>query len=188
MGAFNYSFCNKEKSELWGERKDVFSEWKSLSCRHSLAEKMRYPVSFPDKDINYYLKMLKGEVEERHQLRPVLKSVPEKGPVILLRSGVFGSGDETYSRKLLNKFVFALTKVPMKPKMIIAINEGVLLMTEDSPVLDSLRILEKQGVQIYLSSNCSEFYKCTQDVKIGTPVDIYEISGYLLNSNGIISP
>ena len=148
---------------------------------------MRFPVSFSDRDINYYLKMLKGQPDEENKLKSVLKSLPERDSILLLRSRVFSSGDIKYSEELLHKFIFALTKVSPKLKMIIALNEAVQFMNENSPLLDSLRILEKQGVKIYISDSCAEFYKCSNTIIIGTLIDIYDICGYILNSNKVIS-
>jgi hypothetical protein len=178
---------HKSSNALDFTKKDLFSGWHSLSCHYSLIGRMRYPLSFSDRDIDYYLKMLKGQPDEENKLRPVLKSLPEKDIVILLRSRHIGTGDEKYSEELLHKFVFALTKILPKPKMIISLNEAVKLMNEDSPVLESLRILEKQGVKIYVSSSCAEFYKFSETIKIGTLIDIYDICSYLLNSSKVIS-
>ncbi len=114
----------------------------------SLIEKMRYPVSFPDKDINYYLKMLKGEIEEKHKLKPVLKSFPERGTVILLTSRDLGGGEPSYSKKLMERFIFAISRASVKPRMIISLNEAVFFMAEDSPILDSLRILAFADKQV----------------------------------------
>lgn len=164
----------------------LFLDWQKLSSRHPLTM-MRYPLSFADRDIDYYLKMLKGQPDEENKLKSVLKSLPEKDIVILFTSKHLGSGEQVYSGELLHKFIFALTKILPKPKMIISLNEAVELMSENSPVLDSLRILEKQGVKIYVSGSCAEFYKFSETIKIGTMIDIYDISSYILNSARVIS-
>ena len=167
-------------------RRELFVNWQKLSSRHPLTM-MRYPLSFADRDIDYYLKMLKGQPDEENKLKSVLKSLPEKDIVILFTSKHLGSGEQVYSGELLYKFIFALTKILPKPKMIISLNEAVELMSENSPVLDSLRILEKQGVKIYVSGSCAEFYKFSETIKIGTMIDIYDISSYILNSARVIS-
>ncbi len=167
-------------------RNPLFSDWQKISARHPLTM-MRYPLSFADRDIDYYLKMLKGQPDEENKLKSVLKSLPEKDIVILFTSKYLGSGEQIYSGELLHKFIFALTKILPKPKMIISLNEAVELMSDNSPVLDSLRILEKQGVKIYVSSSCAEFYKISDTIKIGTMIDIYDISSYILNSARVIS-
>jgi len=171
MSLFNrcFAFDNKKNG---CEKADIFSQWRILSEDFSLIEKMRYPVSFPDKDINYYLKMLKGEIEEKHKLKPVLKSFPERGTVILFTSRDLGGGEPSYSKKLMERFIFAISRASVKPRMIISLNEAVFFMAEDSPILDSLRILEKQEVQIYVSSSCAEYYKCSDDIKIGKLIEI----------------
>jgi hypothetical protein len=45
---------------------------------------MIYPLSFADRDIDYYLKMLKGQPDEEKKLKSVLKSLPEKDIVIFI--------------------------------------------------------------------------------------------------------
>lgn len=164
---------------------DIFSMWHNVSSEYPLISKMRFPISFSDKDVNYYLKMLKGETDEENKLSPVLKSIPEKGCVVVIRSLSFDKGDEDYSKDLLNKFIFALTKVSPKPRMIIFINEGVKLPTSENSILESLRILEKQGVKIYLSSSCIEYYKC-DNIKIGNIIDIFDISSHLFDASKVI--
>lgn len=176
----------KDYEVLSEEDKRIFS-WLHLSGSYSLGYKMRFPISFPDKDIDYYLKMLKGDIEEQQKIKPLLKSIPEKSITVLLTSTGLGKGDRVYSEGLLHKFIFALTKVSVKPKMIIFTNEAVLLMQEGSPVLDSLKILEKQEVQIYGSNSCAEFYKCSEKINTGKLIDIYEICDYLINASKVIT-
>jgi hypothetical protein len=53
------------------------------------------------------------------------------------------------------------------PAVICFYTEGVRLVVDGSPVLDSLKSLESKGVRLILCSTCLNFYNLTNQVQAG---------------------
>jgi selenium metabolism protein YedF len=99
----------------------------------------------------------------------------EKNIVITITSDCFGQGDDVLGRALMKSYIYSLTEVEKKPKTLIFVNAGVKLTTEGSDVLESLKILEQQGVEILSCGTCLNFYNLSDKLKIGSVSNMYTI-------------
>ncbi|SHE50463.1 sulfurtransferase-like selenium metabolism protein YedF [Caloramator proteoclasticus] len=99
----------------------------------------------------------------------------EKNIVIAITSDCFGHGDDVLGRTLMKSYIYSLTEVEKKPKTLIFVNAGVKLTTEGSDVLESLKILEQQGVEILSCGTCLNFYNLSDKLKIGSVSNMYTI-------------
>ncbi|GIW48566.1 MAG: hypothetical protein KatS3mg079_042 [Caloramator sp.] len=99
----------------------------------------------------------------------------EKNIVITITSDCFGQGDDVLGRALMKSYIYSLTEVEKKPKTLIFVNAGVKLTTEGSDVLESLKILEEQGVEILSCGTCLNFYNLSDKLKIGSVSNMYTI-------------
>ncbi|SHH32790.1 sulfurtransferase-like selenium metabolism protein YedF [Clostridium grantii] len=95
--------------------------------------------------------------------------------VISITDDVLGGGDMELGKTLMKSYIYALTEVDPKPNTIIFINKGVFLATENSPVLESLKTLEDQGVEILSCGTCLNFYELKEKLMAGTVSNMYTI-------------
>jgi selenium metabolism protein YedF len=78
-----------------------------------------------------------------------------------------GSGDPELGRKLLCSFLRYLAVSDTKIDMIGCVNSGINLTTEDSEVLDLLKVLESKGTRIASCGTCLDYYNKREQLKIG---------------------
>jgi peroxiredoxin family protein len=71
---------------------------------------------------------------------------------------------------------------------LILINSEVRLASEGSEVLDTLRNLSEQGVEILSCETCLDFYGLKERVKVGAISNTYEIVQSLLEADRLIRP
>ncbi len=98
-------------------------------------------------------------------------------------------GDNELGSMLIVGFLKTILELPRLPKTILCVNKAVLLTTEaeDSDIIEILKMLEKKGVEIYSCGICLEFYKVSDDLKVGVVGNAYGTVEALLNSEGTIT-
>lgn len=106
--------------------------------------------------------------------------------VIAIHANHMGNGDETLGAKLIGAFIFTLTQVEEKPSKILFYNSGVLLTSTEGKVLEDLKSLAEDGVEIYSCGTCTSFYKVTP--MVGEVVDMYTIYETMAHAGKIITP
>lgn len=113
-------------------------------------------------------------------MEPSREAIPEKKPelldlVILVGTDQFGNGDRELGEILMRGYMYTLTESKPYPKALLFVNSGVTLTLEDSPVLDHLRKLESEGVQILSCGTCLDFYKVKDKLSVGGVGNMYAI-------------
>ena len=106
--------------------------------------------------------------------------------VITITSDQMGTGDRDFGESLMKSYIYALTEADMKPKSLIFINSGVNLTTEGSPVIESLRTLEAQGVEILSCGACLDFYGLSEKLAIGTVSNMYNFVEKMNNAGNTV--
>ncbi|HEX3011281.1 MAG TPA: sulfurtransferase-like selenium metabolism protein YedF [Syntrophomonadaceae bacterium] len=101
------------------------------------------------------------------------KPASKQNVVILVKSNLFGSGNDELGSILMKSFMYALTELDTGLSQIIFMNEGVRLTTEGSPVLDHLQALEEQGVQILSCGTCLDFLDLKDKLEVGQVTNMY---------------
>lgn len=89
--------------------------------------------------------------------------------VIVIQGEGLGRGDEKLGSLLIANFLRLLTDSQAKPKSIIFWNAGVRLLCEGSPVLEYLKILEEQGVELVACTTCLEYFGLRDQLAAGKP-------------------
>jgi selenium metabolism protein YedF len=100
--------------------------------------------------------------------------------LIQVTSYGMGKGDESLALKLISNYFKLLINENQLPSILIFYNEGVKLIAEGSPVLNSLQELEGLGVKLLACKTCIDFYQLTDNVKVGmvgTMIDIIALQG-----------
>ena len=110
----------------------------------------------------------------------------QSGEVILITSIQLGTGDESFGESLMLGFINNLGEVAARPEKIIFINSGVRLTTEGSGVLETLRRLEHEGVQILSCGACLEYYRLSGKLMVGIVTNSYEVVNSLFMADKVI--
>jgi selenium metabolism protein YedF len=115
------------------------------------------------------------------------QAVPQQsGDVILITSDRLGSGDDRLGEILMKAFLNTLWDYTPKPAKLLFINNGVRLTIEGSEVLETLKLLEKEGVQVFSCGTCLEYYNLKEKLRMGAVSDMYTTVDALLSAAKVI--
>lgn len=78
-----------------------------------------------------------------------------------------GQADQALQSTLIDKYLQLLVASDLHPAIICFYAEGVKLVISDSPVIDSLRILESRGVHLVVCATCLNFYHLQDQNVVG---------------------
>jgi intracellular sulfur oxidation DsrE/DsrF family protein len=87
--------------------------------------------------------------------------------VILINRNGMGEADQTLQHKLIGTYLKLLDEHDILPGAICFYTEGVYLVVEGSPVLDTLQSLENKGVRLILCSTCLNYFNLINQVRVG---------------------
>ena len=108
--------------------------------------------------------------------------------MVVIKSLNMGQGEEALGTLLMKSYVNVLPELDHLPQVICMYNEGVKLAIEGSPVLESLQKLESKGVKIIVCGTCTEYYKVSGQLKVGTISNMYHIAGLLSTMPKVVYP
>lgn len=95
--------------------------------------------------------------------------------IVVISSNQLGGGEESFSKTLLEGFVYALTEQDRVPKYIVFYNKGVELTTINEKTVGDLKLLEEKGAEVLSCGLCLENYGLKSELKVGTPTNMYRI-------------
>src|SRR5699024_10976177 len=90
-------------------------------------------------------------------------------------SKYYGTGAEELGESLMKSFIYTIAETKPLPDSIIFFNSGVFLSIKDSPVLEDLKRMEEQGVEILSCGACLNFYEKTEELAVGEVSNMYTI-------------
>ena len=153
----------------------------SLENLQKMSKEMGYDYSIAETGeiFKIIINKTKEEIEEFED---------EDNTVVVIDSVYMGKGDPELGRILMKGFIYTLTEVEVLPKTIIFYNEGVKLAVENSEILNDLKNLEERGVEILCCGTCVNFYGLTDDIKIGSITNMYNIVNKQMNARRVIKP
>jgi selenium metabolism protein YedF len=100
-----------------------------------------------------------------------------------MQSEALGRGDEQLGSLLMANFFRLLGENEDKPASIVFWNTGVRLLCEGSPVLERLRLLEEQGVELLACTTCLEYFELTNKLAVGKPTNMMKSIQSMLSSD-----
>jgi selenium metabolism protein YedF len=103
--------------------------------------------------------------------------------VFLIQSEVLGRGDERLGSMLMANFLRLLGESQDKPSSLIFWNAGVRLLCEGSTVLDHLKRLEEQKVEILACTTCLEFFDLMDRIAVGKPTTMLKSIQAMMSSD-----
>jgi len=89
--------------------------------------------------------------------------------IFLVQSEGLGRGDERLGSMIMANFLRLLSESENKPSSLLFWNKGVRLVCEGSKVLDYLKRLEEQGVEILACTTCLEYLGFIDKLEVGKP-------------------
>ena len=108
--------------------------------------------------------------------------------VVYINSRFLGIGDEALGSILMRTFLKTLLELETKASRLILINSGVWLASEGSDVLETLRALSEQGVEILSCGTCLDFYNLKEKLKVGTVSNMFTIAQTLFEASRVVRP
>ena len=115
-------------------------------------------------------------------------STPAAPHVIVVKSTLMGIGDDALGELLLKACINTIKEVTPLPGAIVFYNSGIFMALDDSPVIESLRELEKSGVKILVCGTCADFFQKKEQIHIGTISNMYTILETITNAGKVIEP
>ncbi len=94
-------------------------------------------------------------------------SVPDSETVILVTRNGMGEADPALQLKLITTYFKLLDENNILPAAICFYTEGVRLVADGSPVLESLVSLEAKGVRLILCNTCLGYFNLSDQVRVG---------------------
>ena len=119
---------------------------------------------------------------------PVCTPDARTDTVVAIASDKMGEGAEELGKTLLKAFVFSLTQQDKLPKTILFYNGGAHLTCAGSPMLDDLKALEAEGVEILTCGTCLNFYGLTEQLAVGGVTNMYVIAEKMLTAGNVVKP
>lgn len=132
-----------------------------------------------EQDGSFYINIVKEEIlPEKDNLRG--------STVVLVKSNVLGQGDDKLGSVLMKSFMYTLTQIEGEVKTLIFLNSGVLLTTAGSELIEHIKHLESNGVEVLSCGTCLDFYGLSDKLEVGTVGNMYSIAEEMLHSSKVI--
>ncbi|MEN6349616.1 MAG: sulfurtransferase-like selenium metabolism protein YedF [Syntrophomonas sp.] len=147
-----------------------------------LLESFKLTPAVEQKGDEYYINVSKDETVGK----------PDTGKtdgdtVVLISSNILGRGDDQLGGLLMKSFLYSLTQLEGVLKSVIFMNGGVLLTTEDSEVLEHIKLLEEKGIEVLSCGTCLDYYKVADKLQAGSVTNMYTITERMVESPRVIS-
>ena len=89
--------------------------------------------------------------------------------IFLIQSEGLGRGDEQLGSLLMANFLRLLGENEDKPGSVVFWNTGVRLLCHGSKVLEHVKRLEEQGVELLACTTCLEYLELMDKLSVGKP-------------------
>ena len=130
--------------------------------------------------------LLNEDVEE---FCPITNThINKTGDLIIINKDQIGHGPKELSQKLVEGFFSTIEDSGSTPFGIVFYNSGVHLTMKDSPVLNNLINIEKNGTKILVCGTCVDHYELKSSVGIGTISNMYDILGMMQKATKVFTP
>jgi len=118
----------------------------------------------------------------------VNKEEPKSGSVLFIGSDIIGRGENhELGSLLIQKFLHEVGGHRLKPEVIILMNNGVKLSTEDSLVAGEFKQMEEQGVEVLACGTCLQRLQLTDKIIVGKVSNMADITDILLKAAKVVS-
>lgn len=87
--------------------------------------------------------------------------------VLLFTRNGLGQAPEDLQQQLASKFLSLVLQSGQLPAKILFYTDGVKLACQGSPVVEQLRAMESQGVELVLCKTCLDYFHLADQVAVG---------------------
>jgi len=152
-----------------------------------MARQAGWAVQLDGKEDGVYVRVTRPQAAA-HEM-PVGTAVPAGGPLVLVVPGdTMGRGEAPeLGAILIRTFFHTLVEGQARPDVILFFNTGVRLVAEGSPVLEDLRALAGQGVQLLACGTCLGYFELKEKVAVGTISNMATIAETMLGAGRVVS-
>lgn len=105
----------------------------------------------------------------------------------LITSDEFGRGGTELGVALMKTFLYALSESGVQNNHLVLVNGGVKLVCEGSPVLESVRKLERSGWYIKACGTCLDFYGLKVKTVLGEITNMYTIVELIEQTSKVVT-
>ena len=111
------------------------------------------------------------------------------GPFVLVISAdTMGRGNDELGYVLIRAFLHTVCLQKEKPDVMIFYNTGVKLTVQGSEVLEDLKQLESEGVQLLVCGTCLNYFEIKDKLAAGTVSNMYDIVETMNRAGRLIVP
>ena len=133
--------------------------------------------------LGYEYKVEEGEGEYRIHIakeKPKMDSSTStsdklKEATVVFSSNTMGKGSKELGEILIKSFIYTMTEVVPLPSTLVFYNEGVMQTCKGSEVIEDLKKLEEEGVEILVCGTCLDFFDLKDEIKVGEISNMYTI-------------
>ncbi len=108
--------------------------------------------------------------------------------VVQISAEHMGTGDETLGALLMRSFLKTQIELDEKPDALVFYNAGVKLCCQGSPLVDDLRALEEEGIEIIACGTCLNYFELSDKLEVGRVTDMLEIASLLASAGATVRP
>jgi selenium metabolism protein YedF len=131
-----------------------------------------------------------GTAGTKEEFVPSCSTTPAAaGPfVIVFAENKMGRGNDELGYVLIRAFLHTVVEKKEKPDVMIFYNTGVKLTVQGSEVLDDLKQLENEGVQLLVCGTCLNYFEIKDKLAAGTVSNMYDILETMSNAGRLLVP
>lgn len=102
-------------------------------------------------------------------------SASENKQLVFITSDQIGHGDDQLGTKLMHNFIATLPEMGEELWRILFLNSGVKLAIQGSPVLETLKSMERSGVSILVCGTCLDFFNLLEKKAVGVTTNMLDV-------------
>lgn len=106
---------------------------------------------------------------------------------VFIGRDIIGAGDRTLGGNLMRMYLYTLAQGEEAPAALLFMNAGVKVPALDEQAAEHLKSLEARGTRVLVCGTCLNFYGLTEQLKVGTVSNMYDIVSAMGQSAKVIS-
>lgn len=107
--------------------------------------------------------------------------------VVFVNSDRIGQGDDGLGTKLMGSFLYSLARTPNRPDAVVFMNAGVRLTCHGSTSLEDLKLLVRDGVQVYSCGTCLDWLSLKDSLIVGEVGNMNDTVAMLMEADDVVS-
>ncbi len=144
-----------------------------------------YSVSVREEDgVFNVVGTLSSETEPAGDLEP---AEPGRKIVVMVTSDTMGRGDDQLGTALMGNFLKTLKEMGNELWRLVFLNSGIKLAVEGSPVVETLKEIENEGVTILVCGTCLTHFGLLNQKKAGQTTNMLDIVTALQAADSVIT-